>query len=95
MRDRLLADPEPTRRVIGLMAANGLPLQGQKAIVDKVLAEDKDEMVRMYATGMQEIAQMVAENPAATQPAPAGAGTPATGVTPKPDANPIPGGGNK
>lgn len=99
MRDRLLADPEPTRRVIGLMAANGLPLPAQKAIVDKVLAEDKDEMVRMYATGMQEIAQMVAENPAATQPAapagaPAGAGT-GPGTPPKPAANPIPGGDNK
>ena len=52
----------------------------------------------MYATGMQEIAQMVAENPASTQPAaPAGAGAAGTGAgTPlKPDANPIPGGDNK
>jgi hypothetical protein len=102
MRDRLLSDPEPTRRVIGLMAANGMPLEAQKAIVDKVLAEDKDEMVRMYATGMQEIAQMIAERPATTQPASSGGGTPATGPAggaarppTSPGAGPIPGGGNK
>jgi tetratricopeptide (TPR) repeat protein len=94
MRDRLLADPEPTRRVIGLMAANALPLDAQKPIVEKVLAEDKDEMVRMYATGMQEIARLVAEQPPATQPAPAGTGAPA-GAIPQPGTSPIPGGGNK
>jgi hypothetical protein len=94
MRDRLLADPEPTRRVIGLMAANALPLDAQKPIVEKVLAEDKDEMVRMYATGMQEIARLVAEQPPATQPAPAGPGAPA-GAIPQPGTSPIPGGGNK
>jgi tetratricopeptide (TPR) repeat protein len=92
MRDRLLGDPEPTRRVIGLMASNGLPLEGQKAIVEKVLAEDKDEMVRMYATGMREIAQMVADQPAATQPAPS---APGSTNAPPAGANPIPGGGNK
>jgi hypothetical protein len=82
MRDRLLADPEPTRRVIGLMTANALPLEAQKKVIQNVLDTDKDEMVRMYATGMQEIARMISEQPAATTqsttaPAPGGTPTPA------------------
>jgi hypothetical protein len=75
VRDRLLDDPEPTRRLIGLMTANALPLEAQKALVDKVMASEKDEMVRLYGAGVQEIAQMVAERPASTQPATAPAGT--------------------
>jgi tetratricopeptide (TPR) repeat protein len=67
MRDRLLADPEPTRRVIGLMTANALPLEAQKKLIQNVLSSEKDEMVRLYATGMQEIAQMISEQPATTQ----------------------------
>jgi hypothetical protein len=93
MRDRLLGDPEPTRRVIGLMTANALPLEAQKKVIQNVLDSDKDEMVRMYAAGMQEIARMLSEQPAATTQsttapgagrttAPAGAGLPA-----RPEAN--------
>jgi tetratricopeptide (TPR) repeat protein len=53
MRDRLLDDPEPSRRLIGLMTANALPLEPQKKMVEKVLASEKDEVVRLYAVGMQ------------------------------------------
>jgi hypothetical protein len=95
MRDRLLADPEPTRRVIGLMTANALPLEAQKKVIQNVLASDKDEMVRLYATGMQEIAQMLSEQPAATTqsttaPGPAGRATPPPG-----GGTPTPSGANK
>jgi tetratricopeptide (TPR) repeat protein len=94
MRDRLLADPEPTRRVIGLMTANALPLEPQKKVIQSVLSTDQSEMVRLYATGMQEIAQMLSEQPAgttrpATAPgAPTGTTPPATGGAPtRPEGN--------
>jgi tetratricopeptide (TPR) repeat protein len=95
MRDRLLEDPEPTRRLIGLMTANVLPMEPQKQIVERLLAAEKEGMVRLYATGMQEILQIAAEQRPTTQPttAPVLPSAPATGQPgPRP---PEAGGGNK
>ena len=95
MRDRLLADPEPTRRVVGLMTTNALPLDAQKKIVQNVLASDKDEMVRLYATGMQEIAQMISEQPAGTTQPSTSPAVPAPATPPGAGASPAPSGANK
>ncbi|HEY7116397.1 MAG TPA: hypothetical protein VH475_07420 [Tepidisphaeraceae bacterium] len=93
MRDRLLADADPTRRLIGMMIAGAMPLDDQKKLVANILKDDKDPMVHLYAAGMNEIAQIAAQQPATTMPttAPTVAPIPAltpTPIQPTPDTSP-------
>jgi hypothetical protein len=89
---KLLADPEPTRRVIGLLIANSYPPARQKELVAKLLETEKEEMVRIYASGMAEVATIAMSQPTtapssgiptATPPDPARSNLPgATGLEP-------------
>ena len=79
----------------GLMTANALPLDAQKKIVQNVLASDKDEMVRLYATGMQEIAQMISEQPAGTTQPSTSPAVPVRTAPPGAPGSPAPSGANK
>ena len=60
---QLVTDAEPTRRVLGMLIANSLPLEQQKQLTAKVLETEKNETVRLYATGMSELAKLMAERP--------------------------------
>jgi hypothetical protein len=83
--ESLLKAELPERRLLGLLIANSLPVAQRKEMTARIVAEDKDASVRMYAQGMLELAEV--EAVAATRPTsgPAGlpgalrpAGTPAT-----------------
>jgi hypothetical protein len=63
MIDKLVADPDPTRRVLGLLIANSYPLDKQKQMLTKLLETEKEEMVRAYASGMLEVAKVAASQP--------------------------------
>jgi hypothetical protein len=65
---RMVADPDPTRRVMGLLIAHALPPDQQKALLKKVEG-DADEMVKTYAAGMSELSQYATTRPTTTQPA--------------------------
>jgi hypothetical protein len=70
MITKLTADPDPTRRVLGLMVGQGLPPEPKKAMLAKAMA-DPDEIIRTYATGMAELPRYETAPPATQPTAPA------------------------
>jgi hypothetical protein len=65
IRERLLADAkDPVRRLLGLMMSMRLQVPQQDALLKKVLAEEKEEMVRQYATALKEIVDLAILNQA-------------------------------
>jgi hypothetical protein len=86
------SDPDPYRRLLGLrLAAGSLKPDEQKQMLNKMMEKEKDEMVKLYITGMLDQLRWNAENPTT---APSGSGaTPTTapsGTQPGPVV-PIPG----
>ena len=88
----LVSDPDPNRKILGLLLVNSFPADEQKKIATAALAAapKDDEMVRLYASGMLEMVELATSRPT-TAPsntiAPAPAVQPTTG-TPAPLINP-------
>jgi tetratricopeptide (TPR) repeat protein len=89
MIDKLLADPDATRRVLGLLIANSYPPDKQKQMLARLLDSEKEEMVRAYAQGMLEIATITLTQPTT---APAGGAAATQPVDPARNNLPTPGG---
>ncbi|MEZ0267254.1 MAG: tetratricopeptide repeat protein [Phycisphaerae bacterium] len=87
MMGKLLADPAPERRILGVLIAGGLPPAEHQALMKKVIAEDRSEAVKEYASASLEIAEAIAKG-RAEQPKPAPA--PGTGAAPAPAPAPKP-----
>jgi hypothetical protein len=83
----LTSDPDPTRRVLGLLLANALPPDQQKQIASNVQAAVQDPAVKLYTQGMIELADLMASQPA-TAPSPTPEGGAAPGTIPLPPAAP-------
>lgn len=75
--EKMLEDPDPKRRVLGLMIGNALERKEQRQLLEKFIAAEKDESVRAYAKGMLDLWEA-----ATTQPT-AGAGGAGGEVAPK------------
>lgn len=72
LMEKLRTDPDPVRRLLSLLIGNSLPPDQQKTMLTQLLASEKDEMVRLYASAMLDIAQVMIANPTtapATRPA--------------------------
>jgi hypothetical protein len=68
----LTSDPDPTRRILGLLLANALPADQQKAVASNVQAAVQDPAVKLYTQGMIELADLIASRPATAPSTPAG-----------------------
>jgi hypothetical protein len=86
---KMVADPDPTRRVMGLLIAHALPPEQQKALLKQV-ANDAEEMVRTYATGMTELVQFASNRPPARAPSSATLPTIPPPGTVAPGPSPVP-----
>jgi tetratricopeptide (TPR) repeat protein len=89
----LVTEPDPTRKILGLLLVNSFPTEEQKKIASAALAAaaKDDDIVKLYASGMLEIVELAASRPT-TGPAPGNITAPApidqpTG-TPAPLINP-------
>ncbi|HYE18057.1 MAG TPA: hypothetical protein VEA69_06415 [Tepidisphaeraceae bacterium] len=83
MMGKLLADERAERRVLGVLISGGLPPAEHQALMKKVIAEDKDEAVRMYASASLELAAAIAKGRAEqAKPAPGTGAAPGTGTAP-------------
>jgi len=82
MMNKLLASPEPQRKLLGMLIATGLPVEPQKQLFTKLVAEDKTDVVQLYGTAALEIADIIAKARAEQ--------TPGTGTTPTPAPLPAP-----
>jgi hypothetical protein len=71
----LVSDPDPTRRLLGLLLGNALPADQQKQLASNVQAAVKDPAVQLYTKGMIELADIMASKPTTAPTAPGGAGT--------------------
>lgn len=76
--EKMLSDEDPKRRLLGLMIATGLEKKEQRALLEKVIANDTSESVKAYARGMMDLAEAAP----ATQPT-AGTGVSGGEVAPK------------
>jgi tetratricopeptide (TPR) repeat protein len=81
MVEKLTADPDPTRRVVGLLIAHALPPERQRELLKAVQA-DPDEIIKTYTGGMAEIAKFVTAKAPTTAPAPAPLLAPGPGSLP-------------
>jgi tetratricopeptide (TPR) repeat protein len=68
--EKLLTDPAPTRRTLGLMIAGGLPPDAQRARIATLLQAEKEPMVRLYADAMLEVLKIAAQQPTTAPAAP-------------------------
>src|SRR5205823_7336042 len=83
----LITEPDPTRQMLGLLISNMQPIEQQKQWATTALAAKPHEMIKLYATGMLEMAEYAAAHPT-TDPTdgtgssavPAGSGAPGGSV---------------
>jgi hypothetical protein len=67
--ERFIADPDPARRVVGLLlVSNYYPLEQQKQLLDSLKKTEKDDLVKLYASALGDIHKLVAAAAASTQP---------------------------
>ncbi|HEY8668823.1 MAG TPA: hypothetical protein VIL86_19405, partial [Tepidisphaeraceae bacterium] len=66
---KMLEDADWQRRLLGVVAVQGLDLAQQKAILKTIIESDKDDQVKQFAAAVQEFNTYAATQPAATQPA--------------------------
>ena len=66
----LVSDPDPTRRVLGLLLGNALPADQQKQLASNVQAAVQDPAVQLYTKGMIELADIMASKPTTAPTAP-------------------------
>lgn len=88
VRQAFLKESDPTRRLLGLLMSNAVAPDEQKALLTKVLAQEKHEMVRTYASAMLEIAEVALAQKASTPENPGGGGGGA-GPTTAPTTAPV------
>jgi hypothetical protein len=74
----LVTEPDPTRKILGLLLVNSFPTEEQKKIASAALAAaaKDDDIVKLYASGMLEIVELAASRPT-TGPAPGNITAPA------------------
>ena len=69
MIEHFIADPDPARRVVGLLlVSNYYPLEQQKQVLSNLMKTEKDDLVKLYATALGDIHKLVAAAAASTQP---------------------------
>lgn len=78
------ADPDPLRRLLALRIAASLKPDEQKQMLNKMMESEKEEMVKLYITGMLDELRWRAENPTTAPTTAPSATQPSTAV-------PIPG----
>jgi hypothetical protein len=67
--EHFIADPDPARRVVGLLlVSNYYPLEQQKQVLNGLMTAEKDDLVKLYASALSDIHKLVAAAAASTQP---------------------------
>jgi len=67
--EHFIADPDPARRVVGLLlVSNYYPLEQQKQLLSQLMKTEKDDLVKLYGSALGDIHRLVAAAAASTQP---------------------------